>query len=347
MRYVTALAGFLLIAAPAAAQMYPGQDVTVNPGAGGMQVLLYPGGQFGRVVPTLRQPGGSDVPVHLHMPTHHHYLERPLPEVAQVHRAAPLMIARQATTHHVAAAPAKAPVAAPPETSLPPLSDFGEFAVSRPTAPTPTKPEPAPQRVVQHTAPIPQRTASIEPPPVQHTAPIEMRHVTPVETPQSVTHVQPPVQHTAPVLVQHAPAIRTQPQRVASIEPPPVQTPAPARLSTLATIPEVPSGTKRGVILFAANADDPTVAAMQTAKSMAGELSTALGNGTSRVQLLAYGGPRGDKSSDTRRLSLKRALVVRQVLIDQGVPAERIDVRAMGGADDSGPLDRVDVFLKS
>jgi outer membrane protein OmpA-like peptidoglycan-associated protein len=118
-------------------------------------------------------------------------------------------------------------------------------------------------------------------------------------------------------------------------------------LSTPATNPDVPSGTKRGIILFAPNADDPTVSAMATAKSLASELGTALGDGTSRVQLLAYGGPRGDKSSDTRRLSLKRALVVRQVLIDQGVPAERIDVRAMGGTEDSGPLDRVDVFLKS
>jgi len=62
-----------------------------------------------------------------------------------------------------------------------------------------------------------------------------------------------------------------------------------------------------------------------------------------RIQIQAYGGNRGDKSSDARRLSLKRALAIRQVLIDDGVPAERIDVRAMGGADDSGPADRVDV----
>ena len=67
----------------------------------------------------------------------------------------------------------------------------------------------------------------------------------------------------------------------------------------------------------------------------------------SRIQLLAYGGDKGDKGSDARRLSLKRALAIRQVLIDDGVPSERIDVRAMGGADDGGPADRVDVFIKS
>jgi hypothetical protein len=34
------------------------------------------------------------------------------------------------------------------------------------------------------------------------------------------------------------------------------------------------------------------------------------------------------------------------LLIDDGVPSERIDVRAMGGAID-GALDRVDVFVRS
>ena len=58
-------------------------------------------------------------------------------------------------------------------------------------------------------------------------------------------------------------------------------------------------------------------------------------------------GSEGDKGSDARRLSLKRALAIRQVLIDDGVPAERIDVRAMGGVDDTGPADRVDVFVKA
>ena len=65
------------------------------------------------------------------------------------------------------------------------------------------------------------------------------------------------------------------------------------------------------------------------------------------IQIQAFGGRRGDKGSDARRLSLKRALAIRQVLIDDGVAAERIDVRAMGGADDSGPADRVDVYIKA
>ena len=40
--------------AEAQVEMYPGQDVTVNPSATGTHVLLYPGGQYMRVVPPLR-----------------------------------------------------------------------------------------------------------------------------------------------------------------------------------------------------------------------------------------------------------------------------------------------------
>ena len=82
-------------------------------------------------------------------------------------------------------------------------------------------------------------------------------------------------------------------------------------------------------------------------KFLAGDLNAAMTSASSRIQIQAYGGNRGDKGSDARRLSLKRALAVRQVLIDDGVPAERIDVRAMGGVDDTGPADRVNVYVKA
>ena len=284
MRYVTALTGFFLIAAssPAAAQMYPGDDVTVNLSAAGTQGLLYPGGKYARIVPALRQPGEQYGPIRLHMPARY----------------------RVAHAHHpraIAAAPqAEAPVAAPaPMTAF---SDFGDAAVMRPanSAPAP-----------QISKPTPQRVAPIKPPQ------------------QRVAPAQPP------------------PQRVARVEPAPARTSPPARISTPTRNPEADSGAKRSTVLFAPNASDPNVSALQSVKSIAGELSAALGDSASRVQLLAYGGERGDKSSNTRRLSLKRALIVRQILIDSGVPSERIDVRAMGGVDDSGPPDRVDVFLKS
>jgi outer membrane protein OmpA-like peptidoglycan-associated protein len=111
--------------------------------------------------------------------------------------------------------------------------------------------------------------------------------------------------------------------------------------------PTATAGKRRDVITFAAGATDPSTTAVAAVRSLAGSLNAALNDSGSRVQLLAYAGAKGEKSSDTRRLSLKRALVVRQLLIDDGVPSERIDVFALGGVEDSGPLDRVDVYVKS
>jgi outer membrane protein OmpA-like peptidoglycan-associated protein len=105
--------------------------------------------------------------------------------------------------------------------------------------------------------------------------------------------------------------------------------------------------TKRSVILFAKDAPDPAKTALGALKFLAGDLNAAMVSPNARIELQAFGGVKGDKGSDARRLSLKRALSIRQVLIDDGVSADRIDVRAMGGVDDTGPTDRVDVYVKA
>lgn len=64
-----------------------------------------------------------------------------------------------------------------------------------------------------------------------------------------------------------------------------------------------------------------------------------------RLEIDAYAGPPHDASSYARRLALRRALSVRRELITNGVTAERIQVRALGGTSDSGPPDRVDIKL--
>jgi len=118
-----------------------------------------------------------------------------------------------------------------------------------------------------------------------------------------------------------------------------------------ARVPASSSGeaglTKRSVILFAKDAADPAEGALGAIKFLATDLNNAMTGPGSRIELQAFGGGKGDKGSDARRLSLKRALSIRQVLIDDGVSADRIDVRAMGGADDSGPADRVDVYVRA
>lgn len=105
------------------------------------------------------------------------------------------------------------------------------------------------------------------------------------------------------------------------------------------------TGAPRNVhINFGAGAVAPTPEAAAALKSIAGNYANEMAGGANRLLLEAYAGAKGDKSSEARRLSLKRALAVRQLLIDAGVPSDRIDVRALGGAD-SGNQDRVDISM--
>ncbi len=64
-----------------------------------------------------------------------------------------------------------------------------------------------------------------------------------------------------------------------------------------------------------------------------------------RLKLLAYAGAAGQTASQSRRLSLSRALAVRSYLIDQGVRSVQFEVQAKGEKLDGGPPDRVDVIV--
>lgn len=130
--------------------------------------------------------------------------------------------------------------------------------------------------------------------------------------------------------------------KFAKSEMPSGQTRAPAKAEAL------PSGlTKRGAILFVHAATDPQPSQLDGIRLLAGDLNSAIEAGATRIQLEAFGGAPGDKSSDARRISLKRALAIRQILIDNGVPSNRIDVRAMGGITDDGNPDRVDIYIRA
>lgn len=293
------LAALLAAAMPAAAQMYPGQDVTVNPAAAGNQVLLYPGGQYGRVVHPLLEPGQQTGPIHLHMPKEHHAVrERPVRNEAAIAPAA-------------AAPIAPAPIAPAPVT--PPVREV-HHEIQKP----------------RHREPV--KTASVPPaPPSRDTV-----------SPQGTGSTLSDFEDLETLGGSNKPAAAPPPPaRVAKVEPPPVHT----EMTRTERKPETGTGdfgSKRSTVLFTAGASDPSGATIDAVKQLAG----ALGDSSAHIQLYAYGGERGDKTSDARRLSLKRAIVVRQLLIDDGVPSDRIDVHAMGGVDDNGPTDRVDIFLK-
>jgi outer membrane protein OmpA-like peptidoglycan-associated protein len=288
------LVGVAAATAAASQEMYPGQSVTVNPAAAGTRVLLYPGGQYVRVLPPLAQPGGNDLaPIHLHMPVHH--------RVARVHHEPKVAADTTATTDMTAA----------PDTPPPPAD---------------TTPTPAPKSKHHKTG-----VASAQPP--EAAADTSSSDTSSSAIPFSLGGNAPP-----------PPAKKEKPVKVAKAEPPPAQTPPPS--AEPAKSPEA-GFTKHGEIVFPHDATDPAPAQYDGLKLLATDLSTALQSGATRIQLQAYGGAPGDKGSDARRLSLKRALAIRQVLIDNGVPSGKIDVRAMGGADDHGNADRVDVLVRS
>ncbi len=127
--------------------------------------------------------------------------------------------------------------------------------------------------------------------------------------------------------------------KVAKAESPPAQTAKPDKAGSQQTSVVTPP------ILFEPSATEPQPSQLEGIKMLAGDLNTALGSGATQIQLQAFAGAPHDKSSDARRVSLKRALSVRQLLIDDGVPAARIVTRAMGGITDNGPHDRVDILV--
>lgn len=66
---------------------------------------------------------------------------------------------------------------------------------------------------------------------------------------------------------------------------------------------------------------------------------------SSRVQIMAYAKPVDNSFNSARRLSLARALAVREFLLQNGIEARRIDVRGMGTKNQASPTDLVDLIL--
>lgn len=327
MRFAHTLCVSLLLtsalASSADAQRYPGDDVTVNPSAIGRGYLLYPGGKYGRAMRHLLQPGERPgATVHLHMPEHHRVARAPAHKrerLASVpHTPAPIAVT-SLPAHNAPAASADA--SALPEDSAARLVTGSSATMPHTKAVKPP---------VQPAAP--ERTASAGPPPPNVGAtmvPLNLGAPAPV----------PLIPPAKPAKATIAKPVPVKPTRTASATPP--------AASAVPSVLLAAGLKKQSSILFPAGDTSPAAGDVTSIRSLAGSLNAALAAGASRIQLDAFGGPRGDKSSDSRRLSLKRALVVRELLIEDGVPSEKIDVRAMGGVDDSGVADRVDVFVRA
>jgi outer membrane protein OmpA-like peptidoglycan-associated protein len=247
------------------------------------------------------------------------YGRSPYPDIIHLHM--PVTVVHH---HHVAAKPKPADVAttAPAETAPPPAPA---------AAPAASSPFPAP---------LDSLTDTSTPPPAKH------KHHAPV------TQVAAPPPAAEDNTGQDAALPLTlDPQAEHPVVQPPKHKRAQAgntvKTASIDTDTNAQSGLNmRSQILFPRGDPDISSANVDKMRSVAADLTSLLGAGASRVELDAYGGAPGDKGSDARRLSLKRALGVRELLIEDGVPAEKIDVRAMGGIDDSGAPDRVDVLVR-
>ncbi len=312
----------------------------------------------------LHMPGQD---IHLHMPKQHRAAPKRKPKeaviapeaaVPQSTEAAPIPFGseipaapQQKTSRRVAASPRSQVVSSRPQVaSAPP-----QVVPPRPQAASgPARTRPLPVGPVSRAE---RRKAVQEVLAGPANATPESDTATDVATPDaavpfsfdSSTPVAAPVKEPAARPAAAAPktkassVVRGRPQ-LASLEPAPKQVTKP--LKPAAKADSHAGLSKQGEVLFAGGGTDPESQSAGQVKSLAGSLNAALDAGAAGVELEAYGGAPGDKSSDARRLSLRRALAIRQLLIDSGVPAGRIDVRALGGIDDHGNADRVDVYLR-
>jgi outer membrane protein OmpA-like peptidoglycan-associated protein len=128
----------------------------------------------------------------------------------------------------------------------------------------------------------------------------------------------------------------------ADVPPPPGQRPTPAPQAAAApkAAALLPGALRR--IGFTPGSAKLNVGAAEELRTVADALAR---DDALRIQLLAYAGQSDDSASQTRRLSLSRALAARSQLIEQGVRSTRIDVRALGNKSAGGPADRIDIIV--
>jgi outer membrane protein OmpA-like peptidoglycan-associated protein len=227
--------------------------------------------------------------------------------------AAPAATQAPATPSPGAQATAAAPVTAAPAPTPAPAPQAGT-----PTPVVPAQPA-ASASAPQSAAPVPATT------PAPSAAPAPSASQTPA--PQAAAPAPAPAQpSSAPAPAAQAPVPSAPQVAAAPVAPRPVQAPSPQGGVVTLTFPggqgELPAGDLAGL----------------------DALAKQFASGEDRLQIRAYAASTvSDGGSGARRLSLTRALAVRQYLIDKGIRSTRIDVRALGAPTDGSPADRVEV----
>eukprot|EP00439_Symbiodinium_sp_Y106_P087541 s1_g77.t1 len=199
----------------------------------------------------------------------------------------------------------------------------------RPAAPTPVAPIAAPVAPAGPPTPQPANRAQVE----QVTRDLRLSTDTP-QTPDEA-----PTPDAAPT-----PVVSTVPTPLQATPTPPVSIPAQTETVVeepvqVASLPAPQRANHR--LRF----DGSTAEILGATRDELEMVALELMRHDDRIEIQAFAGEAGDVSSAARRLSLKRALNVREFLVERGVLQSRIDVRALGGTRDSGPAERVDILL--
>ncbi|MEM8589961.1 MAG: OmpA family protein [Pseudomonadota bacterium] len=97
-------------------------------------------------------------------------------------------------------------------------------------------------------------------------------------------------------------------------------------------------------LLFEAGSDGLTAAGGSLLEGLAVRMAS---DPTLWIQIRAFATDTSGLPSNSRSLSLNRALLIRSFLIDRGVRSTRVDIRALGDTAETGPRDRVDLIFSN
>lgn len=216
----------------------------------------------------------------------------------------------------------------------PTASDVRPLSLARP------RPKPdADQLRVEGTLAVPQETAAVAPPATPN--PALVTPPAPVATAAAVAAK--PAAKPAPVAT--APTEAVVPMTIVSSETKafPVEITGVARdpFAGTKTVNPLDGFAVMSRVMFLTGKTEITA----QAQALLDELAARLLQSTVRVRLAAFSGRAGDLSSEARRLSLTRALAIRNYLSAKGITPDRVDVLAFGGAAE-GVTDRVDVLVR-
>ena len=212
---------------------------------------------------------------------------------------------------------------------------------------------PRPKPVEERRTASATRTLELEPPPepaARATDRVEEPALT--EEPLLPEELAPPADLPEPPMVEEAPPqvadvapAAEPPMEPPPLEPPPIKPvvaePEPMETASLPPAIRLPAG---GGQVLRIEFREASTRIPPPAQESLRAVAVAAKESDGRLQLKAFAGASADTASGARRTSLSRALAVRSFLIEQGVRSTRIDVRALGGANDDGPSERVDVL---